>query len=116
MFKAFKRKGKREEVKLPENILRLFKAAVLKLPFNLDDEKLKSLIRTVEYVTLDTTERMAVKGRKSPGLYITVSGRVEAISNNAGIALRVFKKGDFFGDVSTFFDIPCPVSVRVHEG
>ena len=111
----FKRKGKRDEVKLPENVLALFKRAVLKLPFDLNEEQIQRLLKVIERVSLESTERLVVKGSKSPGLYVIVSGQVEAISND-GIALRVDKNGEFFGDVSTFFDITSPVTVRAYEG
>ena len=111
----FKRKGKHEEVKLPENVLALFKRAVLKLPYDLNEEKIQRLLKVIEHVSLESTERLVVKGSKSPGLYVMVSGQVEAISNN-GVALRVVKNGDFFGDVSTFFEVTSPVTVRAYEG
>ena len=112
----FKRKGKNEKGKLPENVLILFKRALFKLPYDLNDKQIDGFVKAAELTTLDTTERLVVKGAKSPGLFVPVSGKVEAINSTGKIALRLVKKGDFFGDVSAFFGVPCPVSVRAYEG
>jgi signal-transduction protein with cAMP-binding, CBS, and nucleotidyltransferase domain len=111
----FKRKSKRNENRVAEGNILLFKKAVQKLPFDISESQIKSLIKAIECINLETTERVVIKRIMSPGLYIVVSGIVEAISNG-GIALRRIKKGDFFGDVSTFFGTNSPVTVRAQEG
>ena len=111
----FKRKSKRNENKVAEGNILLFKNALQKLPLDVSERQVKALIKVIEYTKLQTTERIVIKRIMSPGLYIVVSGIVEAISNS-GIALRRIKKGDFFGDVSTFFGTNSPVTVRAQEG
>ena len=111
----FKRKSKRNENKLTESNILLFKKAVQKLPFDISEKQIEVLMKAVEHVILDTSEHVVIKRNKSPGLYIVISGKVEAVSSNGGIALRLIKKGDFLGELSTFFGINCPVTVRAHQ-
>ncbi|CAB3977483.1 Hypothetical predicted protein [Paramuricea clavata] len=112
----FKRKSKRNESKIPGSNIVLFKKAVQRLPFDLNESQIQALIKVIEYINLETTEHVVVKRNMSPGLYVVVSGKVEAVNSNGGIALRLIKKGDFFGEVSTFFGSNCPVTIRGQEG
>jgi CRP-like cAMP-binding protein len=112
----FKRKSKRNESKLPESNIVLFRKAVQRLPYDLNESQIQALIKVIEYINLETTEHVVVKRNMSPGLYVVVSGKVEAVSSNGGIALRLIKKGDLFGEISTFFGSNCPVTIRAQEG
>ncbi len=112
----FKRKSKRTESKVTEDNILLFKKAVQKLPYDITESQIKALRKAIEYINLETTEHVVIKRNMSPGLYVVVSGKVEAVSSNIGIALRLLKKGDFFGEVSTFFSTNSPVTVRAQAG
>ena len=111
----FKRKNKRNDSKLPDSSILLFKNAVQKLPYDINDTNIQALIKAVEHISLETTEHIVLKRNISPGLYVVASGKVETISSG-GLALRFIKKGDFFGEISTFWGTNCPVTIRGHEG
>ena len=111
----FKRKSKRTDSKLPDSSILLFKKAVQKLPYDINDTRIHALIKAIEHISLETTESVVSKRNKSPGLYVVVSGKVEAISSG-GVALRFLKKGDFFGEISTFWGTNCPITIRGQEG
>lgn len=111
----FKKKSKRSGIKLAESSVLLFKKAVQKLPVDVNEGQIQSLIEAIECTNYGATEHVVVKRNLSPGLYVVISGKVEAVSNS-GVAVRLIKKGDFFGELSTFFGIPAPITVRAQEG
>lgn len=112
----FKRKSKRSESKISENNILLFRNAVQNLPVEVNESEIQVLIKTIEHVSLEGTECVVIKRNMSPGLFVVVSGKVEAVNSNGRVSLRLLKKGDVFGEISTFFGTSCPVTIKAQEG
>lgn len=113
----FKRRNKRGGNKFSEKDIFILKRVIINLPFdNIDESRFQSLLKNVERVNVKETQVVLDKGKLSPGLYIVAAGQVEGISVKGRLAIRFFRPADFFGDISTFFSIPSPLTVSAKEG
>ena len=113
----FKRRNKRGGNKFSEKDIFILKRVIINLPFdNIDESRFQSLLKNVERVNVKETQVVLDKGKLSPGLYIVAAGQVEGISVKGRLAIRFFRPADCFGDISTFFSIPSPLTVSAKEG
>lgn len=54
-------------------------------------------------------------GARSKGIYIIIEGEAQVLSSHGDIIANLLP-GDFFGELSTLFFIPCTASVQALEG
>ncbi|XP_060079885.1 cGMP-dependent protein kinase-like [Ylistrum balloti] len=75
-------------------------------------ERLASQVVVREYEAhQDVVCQGQFTGRKTNGLFIIFEGHVEVITSEGEIIAELFK-GDYFGEVSVLYDVPCTATVR----
>ncbi|XP_033739364.1 uncharacterized protein LOC117326751 [Pecten maximus] len=73
-------------------------------------ERLASLVVVREY---EADQDVICEGLKSTGIFIIDEGRVEVMTS-AGEVIADLSKGDYFGEASVMYKVPCTATVRTN--
>ena len=98
---------------LPQEAVEKLVSCLKKLPLALERSTRNEVIRRVELKEITSPGLVIRKGQEPVGIYVLVSGNVEAVSKGQKFVLREIQDGDCFGEVSVLFGRRCTVDVRV---
>ncbi|XP_071955357.1 cGMP-dependent protein kinase 1-like [Antedon mediterranea] len=111
---ASKKDKELEPVQQENKWLVLISKCLKDLPFptgSITEQVIQNVISKAERVELLADQDIIKKGQRSTGIYIILSGEVHVLSSTA-TTLATLLPGDFFGEISTLFYIPCTAHVK----
>ncbi|XP_077862067.1 uncharacterized protein LOC102801930, partial [Saccoglossus kowalevskii] len=73
------------------------------------------IARHVERLDIKKQTDILNKGDKALGIFIVVRGEAEVVSQNGKDVIATISEGDYFGEISVLFKVPCTARVRVPQ-
>ncbi|OWF47569.1 uncharacterized protein LOC110454183 isoform X2 [Mizuhopecten yessoensis] len=77
----------------------------------LTDQVLENLTSQVVVREYESGQDVVCKGLRSCGIYVIEKGRAEVMTSTGEVMADLFE-GDYFGEVSVLYDVPCTARVR----
>ena len=75
----------------------------------------EELLRSVQEVRRGPGEEILTREKPALGVFIILDGELEVMSPEGDVVLCRLEPGEFCGEMSTFFHIPCTASVRTRS-
>lgn len=101
---------------LPPLAFQRVRRCLMRLPLQ-DGQKMKeeAIERVAKHIvikTYDSGKDIVMKGRPTKGIFMIVEGSARVMSEKGDEILANLSEGDFFGEISLLFDIPCTARVQ----
>ncbi|KAJ8027217.1 Jerky protein-like-like [Holothuria leucospilota] len=96
----------------------MLRQCLYQLPFPPDaitEDVVQRMAMAVEKVEVIESQFVLLKGNRAKGIYIVTNGEAQVLSSQ-GDTIANLLPGDFFGELSTLFYIPCTATVQALEG
>lgn len=65
-----------------------------------------------DQLKVKTSDLITILGRPTKGIFMIVEGSARVMSEKGDEILANLSEGDFFGEISLLFDIPCTARVQ----
>ena len=82
-----------------------------KLPLAFDKDSAQKLLYKLEEKSHSCGDLILKKDKMSPGIFIILKGKFDVLGSNEKCTIRHLKAGDFFGEVSCFYNVPSTCTV-----
>lgn len=101
---------------LPPLAFQRVRRCLMRLPLQdgrqMKEEAIERVAKHIVVETYDPGKDIVMKGRPTKGIFMIVEGSAKVMSEKGDEVLANLSEGDFFGEVSLLFDIPCTARVQ----
>nr|XP_022294959.1 uncharacterized protein LOC111105077 [Crassostrea virginica] len=104
---------------LPPVAFQRIRKCLLSLPLQdgqeMKEEAIERVSKHVILKTYDAGEDVIMKGQSTKGIFMIVEGSARVMSEKGDEILANLSEGEFFGEISLIFDIPCTARVQADK-
>ena len=86
-----------------------------KLPLAFDKDSAQKLLYKIEEKNHSPGDLVLKRDEMSPGIFIILKGKMNVLGSNAKCIIRQLNAGDYFGEVSCFYNVPSTCTVVADE-
>ncbi|XP_061177380.1 uncharacterized protein LOC133186123 [Saccostrea echinata] len=101
---------------LPPLAFQRVRRCLLRIPLEegqeIKEEAIERLTKHVVMETYDPGKDVILKGDSTKGIFVIIEGSLSVRSEDGGEVFSNLSEGDFFGEISLIFDIPCTARVQ----
>ncbi|XP_064595599.1 uncharacterized protein LOC135462151 [Liolophura sinensis] len=102
----------KKEFVLVDAIINCLSQQPLKGAIDEDENVIEELVTTLRKMKVKASRDIFLKRSDGLGIYIIKKGLVEVVSEHDEVTIATLSQGQFFGEVSALYNVPCTASVR----